>query len=238
MNDLKNMINVQIKKMDIKLDEKKIDLICQYWQILRDWNQKINLTRIIEKRDFAIKHLADSLFILKYIEIPEGSEFIDIGTGPGIPGLLIKIVRPDIKMSLLESQRKKTDFLNFTIEKLELENIKVINDRAEIVAHDMAYREKFDFVAARAVSALNVLAELCLPFVKMGGFFVAMKGPNIADEMRDAESALNVMGGEIIKIFEYQLDDGSFRNLIKISKKKESPPKYPRKPGIPEKNPL
>jgi len=238
MNDLKEIIADQIKKLDLEIDEKKIVLIEEYWQILNEWNKKINLTRIIEKRDFAIKHLEDSLYILKNIDIPNGAECIDIGTGPGIPGILIKIVRPYIKMSLLESQRKKTDFLNYTIEKLKLMDIKVINDRAETAAHDIALREKYDIVTARAVSALNVLAEICLPFVKTGGSFIAMKGPNIKDEIKGAKNALKIMGGEIRSISKYILEDGSTRNIIIIYKNKKAPEKYPRKPGIPAKNPL
>lgn len=238
MDELRKIIEAQFGEIGIKCDEDRLDLIESYWQILSQWNNRINLTRILEIRDFAIKHVADSLYILKLIDIPTNSKIIDIGTGPGIPGIILKIARQDLNVSLLESQQKKADFLTYTIENLQLKNINVLNDRAEIAAKNANLREKYDFAVARAVSSMSVLAELCIPFVKIGGLFIAMKGPNPENEILAAEKAIDLMGGKISKTYDYSLQDGSKRKLITIKKHSPTPEEFPRRAGLPAKKPL
>lgn len=238
MNELEDILREELTKLDIKLEASKIKLLCDFWSLMEKWNRKSNLTRITGKRDFAIKHVTDSLSVLKYINIPPGSNIIDIGSGPGVPGIVLKIARPDVSMTLLDTQRKKTDFLKFVIEELKLLKTNTVNERAEKTAQNVAHREKYDFSIARAVSAMNVLSELCLPFVKLGGFFVAMKGPGINEELEQAKSSIDIMGGQIIDINHYFLSDGSSRSLVFIKKYKNTPDKFPRKPGIPLKRPL
>jgi len=205
---------------------------------LLEWNSKINLTNITEPEEFATKHVIDSLMLCKLGDIKNGAKLIDVGTGPGIPGIIIKIYRPDISIALLESIAKKTKFLEWIVNDLGLKNVEVLNDRAENLAQNPAYREKFDVAVARAVSVLNTLTELCLPFVKIGGTFIAMKGKSYDEELAMSGRGIDLLGGRVSGVRTYLLNEEIQRNLIFISKVRECPSKYPRRPGVPGKNPL
>lgn len=206
-----------------------------YAKMLVEWNDKINLTGITDPRGIALKHFLDSLLPLKKVEIPQNASIIDVGTGAGFPGLPIKIYRPDIKLTLLDSLNKRVNFLAEVCRKTGTA-AEYIHSRAEDLGRNEKYREKFDFAAARAVAALPVLAEYCLPFVKIGGTFVAMKGPN--ENPKDGETAVKFLGGELSDIFEYTLPDGDSRTLICIKKINPTEKKYPRNSGQISKKPL
>lgn len=236
-NEFIMLLKNKAEESGINLDEQQVKNIEEYKNLILKWNKKVNLTRITETKEFVEKHVIDSLMITKHVEIKEGESIIDVGTGPGIPGFFLKMARPDIKLTLLETIRKKTDFLFEVVRKLNLKDIEILNDRAENAAKKDPYREGYDMAVARAVSTLNILSELCLPFVKTDGIFVAMKGEKIEEEIRLAENSLDIMGGKIQDIIEYTVGEVK-RKLIIIKKEKKTPEKYPRRPGIPEKKPL
>lgn len=208
-----------------------------YAKMLVEWNEKINLTGITDPRGIAVKHFLDSLLPLNNVEIPQGASIIDVGTGAGFPGLPIKIYRPDIKLTLLDSLNKRVNFLSAVCKETGAA-AECVHARAEDCGRNERYREKFDFAAARAVAALPVLAEYCLPFVKVGGTFIAMKGPN--ENPEDGKTAIKLLGGEISDIFEYSLPDGdrSRRKLICVKKICPTEKKYPRNSGQISKKPI
>jgi len=238
MNNFADVLKEFAEKHHILLSEDNIRQFDYFRTQLLLWNEKTNLTNITEARDFAIKHVVDSLMLIEHGDIRYGASIIDVGTGPGIPGLIIKMYRPDIKLTLLESVGKKTRFLDWIIGDMGIQNVEVINDRAESLAHNPSYREKFDVAVARAVAALNTLTELCLPFVKVGGTFLAMKGKSPEEELVAAQHAMDILGGSFRECKKYYLDEGMPRSLIVIAKERECPFKYPRRAGIPGKNPL
>lgn len=225
--------------MNIILSEEKILLFGRYYEFLLEYNQKVNLTRIIEPQDVAVKHFGDSLALLAPNELPAGSLVADIGTGAGFPGIPVAIMRPDIQVVLVDSLRKRTVFLSEAILLLDLKNVKVVWARAEDMGHNPAYRERFDVVLARAVASLNVLSELCLPLVRKGGIFLAMKGPKASKELILAKGAISKLGGVLVSVETQELPlVGEVRTLIRISKNKTTAAAYPRKAGIPERQPL
>ena len=206
-----------------------------YAKMLVEWNEKINLTGITDPRGIAVKHFLDSILPLKNVEIPQGASLIDVGTGAGFPGLPVKIYRPDIKLTLLDSLNKRVNFLSEVCKDTKIA-AECVHARAEECGRNEKYREKFDFAAARAVAALPVLAEYCLPFVKAGGMFMAMKGPN--ENPKDGENAVKLLGGELSDIFEYALPDGDRRTLICVKKIRPTEKRYPRNSGQISKKPI
>jgi len=238
MNNFTDFLKQLAEQHHILLTEDCIRQFDYFKTQLLYWNKKINLTNITEPEDFASKHIIDSLMICKLGNIESGAKLIDVGTGPGIPGLIVKMYRPDIKLALLESVGKKTKFLNWIVNDMNIPDVEVLNERAENLAQNPAYREKFDVAVARAVSALNTLSELCLPFVKVGGAFIAMKGKSPQIELNKSQNALNILGASVKECKLYSLYENMDRSLILISKVRECPSKYPRRPGIPGKNPL
>ena len=225
--------------MNIAVSEDQILLFGRYYEFLLEVNQKVNLTRILEPQDVAVKHFGDSLALLAPNELPAGSLVADIGTGAGFPGIPVAIMRPDIQVVLVDSLRKRTVFLSEAIQLLDLRNVKVVWARAEELGHNPAYRERFDVVLARAVASLNVLAELCLPLVKNSGIFLAMKGPKASEELILAQGAISKLGGVLVSVETQELPlVGEVRTLIRISKNKTTAAAYPRKAGIPERQPL
>lgn len=223
-------------KIGIELNEEKIKKFLKYKEILIEKNKIINLTAITDDKEIILKHFIDSLVIDKYLY--DNSTLIDVGTGAGFPGIPIKIIRDDLNVTLLDSLNKRINFLNEIIEELNLEKIKTIHTRAEDAGQNKEYREKFDFVTARAVANLATLSELCLPFLKVNGIFICMKG-NSLEEINNSKKAISIFGGEIIKIDNYFLPESDIeRNIILIKKVKETPKKYPRKAGIPSKSPI
>lgn len=199
-----------------------------YADMLTEWNEKINLTGITDPRGIAEKHFLDSILPLKMIKIPEGASLIDVGTGAGFPGLPMKIYRPDIKLTLLDSLNKRVNFLSEVCKATDTE-AECIHERAEVGGRNEKLREKFDIAAARAVAAMPILAEYCIPYVKTGGIFCALKGPN--EDVTAAEKAIKLLGGEISDILRYSLPDGDKRVLVVINKVSPTPEKYPRNSG-------
>ena len=206
-------------------------------KLLLEWNEKINLTAITEQNDIILKHFIDSITINKYIE--QSNSIIDIGTGAGFPGIPLKIMNQNKKITLVDSLNKRINFLNEVCKEISLENIQCIHARAEELASDLEYRENYETVVSRAVARLNVLIEYMLPFVKKGGLCICMKGPNIDRELEEAKNAIKVLGGKIKSVESFFLPDSDIeRNVIIIEKVAETPKKYPRKAGLPSKQPI
>ncbi len=225
------------EKIDIKFTEEQLNQFYKYMNLLLEWNEKINLTAITDPNEVILKHFIDSLTINKYIK--ENSTLADVGTGAGFPGIPLKILRPDLKITLVDSLNKRINFLNEVINKLNLVNIETVHSRIEDFGKDKKYRESFDFVTARAVANLAVLSEYLLPIAKVGGQCVCMKGSSVEEELSNGKNAIKVLGGKIKIIDEFVLPDSDMsRNVIIIDKIKNTPNKYPRKAGIPVKEPL
>ena len=225
-----------VRKINIDLNDEMADKFFLYKKLLLEWNEKINLTAITDEKEILIKHFIDSLTIEKYI--PQNAKIIDVGTGAGFPGIPLKIVRPDIEVVLLDSLNKRINFLNEVIKECRLENITAVHGRAEEIGNKPEYREKFDISTARAVANISTLSELCTPFLKIGGFFVCMKA-DAEQEMKNAKNALEILGMKEEKVEYITLPNiGAKRTIILYKKEKNTPSKYPRKPGTPSKEPL
>ena len=216
------------------LQKEKLD---KYAQMLVEWNDKINLTAITDYDEIQIKHFYDSIYPFTLFELPENSEIIDVGTGAGFPSCPLKIVRDDLKVTLLDSLNKRMAFLAQLSETLDL-GATCIHGRAEELGKNLEYREKFDCATARAVANLSDLCEYCLPFVKVGGVFAALKGSNGEEELKDAKNAIKILGGKTEDFIEYELPNGDKRTLILIRKVSETPDKYPRNAGQMKKKKL
>lgn len=209
----------------------------KYKDLLLVWNEKINLTAITEEDDIILKHFIDSMTILKHID--ENNSIVDVGTGAGFPGIPVKIANPSINVTLVDSLNKRLIFLEEVIKNLNLEKIKTVHSRAEEFGQNKIYREKFDIATSRAVANLSVLVEYLLPLVKVGGKCICMKGSDIQEELQNSKDAIKTLGGQIEKVEEFTLPESDIkRNIIVIKKIKQTPNKYPRKPGVPSKNPL
>ncbi len=233
----KEYLKQSLEKCDISITDQQVDKLFSFKNKLIEWNEKINLTTIIEEKEIIQKHFVDSLIPQKYI--PKNSYLLDLGTGAGFPGIPLKILRDDIKPVLMDSVNKKVNYLNETIEKLNLENIQAVHYRAEDAAQINDYREKFDIVITRALSNMTTLSEYMLPFVKIGGIAICMKGPNIQEELEDSKKAIKLLGGEIQEIINYTIPDTDLNyNLVIIKKVNKTPKQYPRKAGKPLKEPI
>ena len=229
--------NQSTKLINQELNDKQLQNFYQYMKLLIEWNKKMNLTAITEENEIISKHFIDSLSIIPYIN--DNSNVIDIGTGAGFPGIPIKIFNNILNITLLDSLNKRINFLNEVIEVLQLNNIRTIHSRVEDVANNKEYREKYDIATSRAVASLNVLLEYMLPLVKVGGKCICMKGSNVEQEIEESNNALNILGGKIVDIVNLTLPNtDNKRNIIIIEKIKNTPNKYPRKAGIPGKNPI
>lgn len=222
-------------EMNINISNEQIEKFYNYMKLLLDWNEKINLTAIIEPKEIILKHFIDSLTILKYIE--NDSKVIDVGTGAGFPGVPLKIMRDDIEITLLDSLNKRINFLEEVIKQLELTKIQAIHGRAEEFGKKQ--RESFDIVTSRAVANLSTLSEYLVPLAKIGGKCICMKSMNIEEELNQAQKAISLLGGNVENIEKFLLPKSEIeRSLIIIKKVKNTPSKYPRKPGTPAKQPL
>ena len=227
----------KLKEFNIEINEEQIKSFEKYMNLLLEWNEKINLTAITQPEEVKLKHFVDSLTVLKYIN--DDDKVIDIGTGAGFPGIPLKIMKENTKITLLDSLNKRINFLNIVIETLNLRNIRAIHGRAEEIARNKLYREKYDVAVSRAVANLSTLTEYMLPFVKVGGKCICMKGANVNEELERAQNAIKELGGEIKRVDNFYLSDNdNERNIIVIKKIKETNPKYPRKAGTPSKEPL
>lgn len=221
----------------INLSKGQQEQFFSYMQLLLDWNKKINLTAIIEQKEILIKHFIDSLSIVPYIKANDN--ILDIGTGAGFPGIPLKITLPQNSFTLLDALNKRINFLNEVIQKLNLENIQAVHSRAEEFVKVEGKRESYEVVTSRAVAKLNVLLEYMLPFTKVGGKCICMKSVSIEDELKEGEKAIEILGGKIEKVDTITLENTDIQRKIVIIKKiKETPKKYPRKAGMPNKEPL
>lgn len=224
----KDILLKQAQLSDIVLSDDQVEKLTRYYELLIEWNEKMNLTALTEPEDVALKHFCDSILLLKYADISQGSSLIDVGTGAGFPSVPVKIVRPDINLCLLDSLNKRLTFLNEVVNEIKLDDVKIVHSRAEDGAKKAELREKFDFATSRAVAQLNVLAEYCLPYVRVGGAFIAMKGKYSEEEITNAKSAIKLLGGKTVKVDTYNLADTSQRSIINIKKLNSTDKKYPR----------
>ena len=221
----------------LTLDETALRRFDRYAELLTEWNEKMNLTAITEPEAITVRHFLDSLSLLTAAELPEGASFIDVGTGAGFPAVPLKIARPDLQVTLLDSLQKRLTFLEAVSAELELP-MTVVHARAEEGGRQPALREQFQVAAARAVAALPVLCEYCLPYVRVGGCFVAMKGPDCGEELAAAKNAMGQLGGKLESLRELTLEDGSGRTILVIRKLRETPAAYPRAGAKIAKKPL
>ncbi len=222
----------------VELDELKIKRLNLYGNLLLEWNEKINLTAITEPEAVLYKHFYDCILFFKNTVVPVGASLVDVGTGAGFPGMVLKIVRPDIEVTLIDSLNKRLVFLNEVIEQLSLSGIKTIHMRAEEAGKSKKLRESFDFATARAVASMPVLLEYCLPLVKKGGQLVAMKGPSAKDEAELCIKAQEILGAGKPNIICETLTGNEQRAFVIFKKISQTPPKYPRKPSDISKQPL
>lgn len=227
----------KMKRIDIDITDKQVEKFFSYMNLLIEWNQKINLTTIIEPKEIIIKHFVDCGTILKYLK--DGENIIDIGTGAGFPGIPVKILNENLNVTLVDSLNKRINFLSEVCNALNLENVQLIHSRAEDLAKNNDYREKFDKSVSRAVANLSTLSEYDIPFIKKGGKMIAMKGFEIDEELNNAEKAINILGGKIKEINKFTLiDTDNKRSIVVIDKVKNTPKQFPRKAGKPLKEPI
>lgn len=233
----KEKLKENVEIIGVSLDEVMLQQFYDYKNLVIDWNEKINLTAITDDFEFIVKHFVDSLTINKYIE--KDKIIIDIGTGAGFPGIPLKILNKDNKVVLFDSLNKRLKVLDDIIEKIKLTNVETLHGRAEETFKNKQYREKYDIAVSRAVAGLNVLVELMLPAVKVGGICICMKGNNAENEIEEAKKAVKELGGEILKVEKIVLPELNLeRNIVIIKKIKSTPKQYPRKPGTPQKLPI
>ena len=226
-----------LKEYGFDPTDEQIEKFIRYYDLIIEWNEKINLTAITEYKDVMIKHFLDSVSIIKAVDMSSVNSLIDIGTGAGFPGIPIKIMFPDIKITLLDSLKKRLNVLNLIIDELNLKDIYTIHGRAEDIARDPKYREKYDLCVSRAVANLRTLSELCIPFVKPNGKFVSYKSEKADEELEKAKNAIRLLGGKVTSAVSFELED-NIRTLIVIDKTESTNKKYPRKAGTPGKEPL
>lgn len=228
-----------LEAFQVKLKDKQIKQFIRYYELLVEWNHFMNLTAITEYDEVMKKHFVDSLSLIKAFDVTKEATVIDVGTGAGFPGLALKIAYPTLKVTLLDSLNKRINFLNEVIMQLGLTGIETIHGRAEDYAKPGKLREKYDLCVSRAVANLSTLSEYCLPYVKVGGKFIAYKSEKMEEEINSAKKAINILGGKIEKCEEFYLPESDiYRNLIVISKNKATAKKFPRKAGLPSKEPI
>ena len=231
-----------LSEFGISLNQKQIEQFELYYKLLVSWNEKMNLTAITDREEVYVKHFLDSLSFVKTNPSTEDFRLIDIGTGAGFPGIPIKILYPKAHITLMDSLAKRVTFLNEVIEELSLNedgSIEAVHARAEDLAKDQTYREQYDYAVSRAVANLSTLSEYCLPFVKVGGVFVSYKSEKATEEVKDAKKAVFLLGGSFGEEISFILPGSDLkRTLVMIEKKSATSAKYPRKAGMPSKNPL
>ena len=236
----KDFLLKEVSKIGIdNLSDKQVEQFLKYYDLLVEWNSFMNLTGITEYEEVVIKHFADSLSLIKAFDLKQDLSLIDIGTGAGFPGLPLKIVFPNLKITLLDSLNKRIKFLDEVISQLGLTDIDTIHGRAEDYAKPDKLREKYDLCVSRAVANLSTLSEYCLPFVKLNGSFVSYKSEKLAEELDNAKKAIFVLGGKFDSQVDFTLNEGEiYRNLVVIKKVQKTPKQYPRKAGTASKSPI
>ena len=226
------------KQLEIEITESQLDQFATYFEMLVEKNKVMNLTAITEKNEVIIKHFLDSIAILKYIDVDD-KKVIDIGTGAGFPGIPLKIMRPKMQLTMLDSLNKRIQFLNEVVDELQLEQVETIHGRAEDYAHDKAYRAQYDYAVSRAVANLSTLSEYCLPFVKIEGDFISYKSGQVQEEVAQGKNAIFLCGGKCSKVEGFVLPESDMeRTFVMIHKVKNTAKQYPRKSGTPAKKPL
>ncbi len=239
MTDIEKLLYESLKTLGIEINENQIKQFILYKDLLLEWNEKMNLTAITEDRDVIQKHFVDCVSIASKIDIPENINVIDVGTGAGFPGIPVKIAFPKMNITLLDSLNKRINFLEEVVKNLGLENVNCVHSRAEDGGQNLEYREKYDMCISRAVANLAVLSEYCLPFVKVGGSFVSLKGPDVEEELKEGKKAIEKLGGEIVKTEKIAIPDSDIiHSLVIIKKVRQTPKQYPRKAGKVTKNPI
>ena len=234
-----HLLEREVSSMGINMSVHQTEQFDRYYDLLFEWNKVMNLTAITERREVEIKHFIDSLTIMRIMDMSKVGTMIDVGTGAGFPGIPIKIIFPHIKVVLLDSLNKRINFLNEVTEQLDLKEIITVHGRAEDYARKNEYREQFNLCVSRAVANLSTLSEYSLPFVKKGGNFISYKGSDADDEIRQSERAVDILGGRIRHIEKFMLSGTDMgRVLVDIIKEKNTPDKYPRKAGVPSKEPI
>lgn len=237
--DYFDLMTKAANSVGMDFDHEKYEKFMKYKELLKQWNKKVNLTAITDDEDIIKKHFIDSIKAFSQDEFKKAQTIIDVGTGAGFPGLPIAIMRDDVKVTLLDSLNKRINFLDIVIGELKLNNISTIHKRAEDGGRDINLREKFDIATSRAVANMSVLSELCLPYVKLNGNFIALKGPSVEDEINESKKALSVLGGKLIKVEEVEIEDTDLKhNLVVVKKVKLCPKTYPRKAGTVSKKPI
>lgn len=226
------------REIGLELNERAIPRFEEYRRLVLEWNEKINLTSITEPDEFVVKHFCDSVSLLGYVDFPLGASVIDIGTGAGFPAIPLMIARPDLNVTMLDSLNKRLTFISEQVLPALDISAEVVHGRAEELSKNSQYRERFDAAVSRAVANLSALSEYCLPFVKVGGVFAAMKGPDCGDEIQSAMNAIEVLGGELSDAVNFTLPDNSGRCIAVIDKIQPTPQKYPRRGVKINKNPL
>lgn len=238
-NEMLSYLKKVVAESQIQVTDEQYRLFGLYYEYLMEYNQKVNLTRIIEPQDVAAKHFWDSISVGKSGDFFNGCSVIDVGTGAGFPGIPLAVMRPDVRVTLVDSLKKRTIFLSEAVALLGLANVAIIHARAEDIGQNPKYRARYDVVLARAVAPLNVLAELCIPLAKTGGVFLAMKGPKAVEEIEFAGKAIQKLGATVSGYESTTLPlVGETRTLIRIKKTSPTPAAYPRKAGTPERQPL
>jgi 16S rRNA (guanine527-N7)-methyltransferase len=227
------------EEVGLDLTEKQYNQFITYMKLLQEWNEKINLTAITEDEEVIKKHFIDCIKAFKSNAVKNAKSIIDVGTGAGFPGLPIAIMNPDINVTLLDSLNKRINFLNTVVSALELKNVITIHSRAEDGARKEEFRENFDVATSRAVANMAVLSEFCLPYVKLNGHFVALKGPAIEEELREGQKAISILGGKLENIIEVNIEKSDLKhNIVEVKKVNKCPKTYPRKAGTINKKPI
>lgn len=235
--DFGEKITNLLKEINVNIDVRQVERFYRYMQLLLEWNQKINLTTLTEEDDIVLKHFVDSLTVLKYIE--NNKTIVDVGTGAGFPGIPIALMNKNNKITLVDSLNKRINFLNEVKREIDIENIETVHSRAEDFGQNKEYREKFDISISRAVANLSTLVEYLIPLVKVGGRIICMKGSDVEEEINNAKFAIKELGGEIKEVNEFCLPKTDMkRNIIIVEKIKNTPSRYPRKAGMPSRQPL
>ncbi|MCY6372264.1 16S rRNA (guanine(527)-N(7))-methyltransferase RsmG [Clostridium ganghwense] len=234
-----NILNTAASNIGLSFDDKKYEQFIKYKDLLKEWNEKVNLTAIKEDEEIIKKHFIDSMKIFKFEPLKKAKKVIDIGTGGGFPGIPMKIIKPEIDMFLLDSLRKRINVLEDILHNIEINDVTAIHGRAEEYGVNSNHRQQYDAVVSRAVANLAVLSEFCIPYVKVGGYFVAMKGPAVEEEIKGAKKAISTLGGKIEEVIEVEIEDSDLNhNLVVIKKIKNTPKQYPRKAGSITKKPI